>query len=156
TINWAQGTTGDAVASLYLAHSKNQLAESYRALKYKGIAEDEAGGPAGKVVASQWMRGRRRGLLSNIVVATGDQLRRLALVQRYSMLRHLALAGKVIIFDEVHSCGAYASDCLRPPLAGLAYYGASVIVMTATLPTRQREELAAAYSGEPLRVESSS
>ncbi|QQC42535.1 CRISPR-associated helicase Cas3' [Corynebacterium urealyticum] len=155
TINWAQGTTGDTVASLYLAHSKNQLAEPYRALKYKGIAEDEAGGAAGKVVASQWMSGRRRGLLSNIVVGTVDQVLMLALVQRYSMLRHLALAGKVIIFDEVHSYDAYTSDYLKTTLSWLAYYGASVIVMTATLPTRQREELAEAYSGEPLRVESS-
>ena len=156
TINWAGNTTDERVASLYLAHSKNQLAEPYQELRknYQHIAEDEAGGAAGRVVASHWMSGRRRGLLSNIVVGTVDQVLMLALMQRYSMLRHLALAGKVIIFDEVHSYDAYTSDYLKTTLEWLAYYGASVIVMTATLPSEQREELAEAYSGHSLSVNS--
>ena len=152
TIDWADRTTDESVASMYLAHSKNQLADPYQALRYRDIEEDDRGGTDGRVFASQWMSGRRRGLLSNIVVGTVDQVLMMALQQRYSMLRHLALAGKIIIFDEVHSYDAYTSDYLKTTLEWLAYYGATVIVMTATLPEKQRSELAEAYSGRPLEA----
>lgn len=142
---WAQSSTEeDKVTSMYLAHSKNQLAEPYRKLRYYGVGKDY--GDRGHVVASTWMSGRRRGLLSNVVVGTVDQVLMLALKQRYSMLRHVALAGKVVIFDEVHAFDTYTSDYLMRTIRWLAYYGASVIVMSATLPPGRRQELVAAYT----------
>ncbi|MGV0423792.1 CRISPR-associated helicase Cas3' [Corynebacterium sanguinis] len=142
---WTQRSTGDdAVTSMYLAHSKNQLSEPYRKLRYYGVGKDY--GDRGNVVASTWMSGRRRGLLSNVVVGTVDQVLMMALKQRYSMLRHVALAGKVVIFDEVHAFDTYTSDYLTRAIRWLAYYGASVIVMSATLPPGRRQELVAAYT----------
>ena len=148
-MNWARNTTETgAVSSLYLAHSKNQLSKPFRDLRFRDINED-ADDPStnGEVVASSWMSGRRRGLLSNIVVGTVDQVLMLALRQRYSMLRHAALAGKIIIFDEIHSYGAYTSDYLATTLEWLAHYGATVIMMSATLPSAEREKLIEAYTG---------
>ena len=151
TINWSQATATDgSVASLYLAHSKNQLSEPFQRLRIRGVAEDEAHGSHGEVVASSWMSGRRRGLLSNIAIGTIDQVLMLALEQRYSMLRHVALAGKVIIFDEVHAYDAYTSDYLETTLEWLAYYGATVILMSATLPPDRRRALIRAYSEQDL------
>ncbi|SQG63716.1 CRISPR-associated protein [Corynebacterium renale] len=150
TIEWAKNTGArETVASMYLAHSKNQLSTQFKKLKLQNIAEDvpEHGGA---VVASQWMNGKRRGLLSNIVVGTVDQVLMLALEQRYSMLRHAALAGKIIIFDEVHAYDAYTSDYLETTLEWLAYYGATVIMMSATLPANRRAALAQAYTGHRL------
>ena len=94
TMSWARNTTDTGtVSSLYLAHSKNQLSKPYRELRFRNVKEDVADPAAhGDVVASSWMSGRRRGLLSNIVVGTVDQVLMLALRQRYSMLRHAALA----------------------------------------------------------------
>lgn len=146
TIDWARNTSGvGAVTSLYLAHSKNQLSRAAMSLP-RGIAEDETSN-RGDVIASSWMRGRRRGLLSNIVVGTIDQVLMMSLMQRFSMLRHAALAGKVIIFDEVHAYDAYTSEYLETTLEWLAYYGASVIMMSATLPAQRRASLVEAYTG---------
>ena len=156
TISWSQATAADgSVASLYLAHSKNQLSEPFQRLKVRGVAEDDTHSGHGAVVASSWMSGRRRGLLSNIAIGTIDQVLMLALEQRYSMLRHVALAGKIIIFDEVHAYDAYTSDYLETTLEWLAYYGATVILMSATLPPDRRRTLIRAYSEQDLPETSS-
>ena len=148
-LKWADKVNGgDSVSSMYLAHSKNQLVESYRRLRYYGVGRDH--GERGNVVASSWMNGRHRGLLSNVVVGTIDQVLMMALKQRYSMLRHVALAGKVVIFDEVHAYDAYTSDYLNRTIRWLSYYGASVIVMTAILPPERRAALISAYTEAPI------
>lgn len=154
TLEWAKNTTDEgAVSSLYLAHSKNQLSQPFQQLRFKGIGEDYS--TADNVVASSWMSGRRRGLLSNVVVGTVDQVLMMALRQRYSMLRHVALAGKIIIFDEVHAYDTYTSDYLETTLEWLAHYGATVIIMSATLPPDRRNALVKAYSGRELTNPSS-
>lgn len=154
TITWTNNTTEtEAVSSLYLAHSKNQLSQPYQQLRFKGVGEDY---PAGdNVVASSWMSGRRRGLLSNVVVGTVDQVLMMALRQRYSMLRHVALAGKIVIFDEVHAYDTYTSDYLERTLEWLAHYGATVIMMSATLPPDRRNALVKAYTGHEIATPSS-
>lgn len=144
TIEWSRNITTDSVRSMYLAHSKNALAKPYTDLKFTGINRYEEKG--GNVVASQWMSGRRLGILSNFVVGTVDQVLMMALQQRFSMLRHVGLAGKVVIFDEVHSFDVYSSDYLRSAIEWLGFYGASVIVMSATLPADKRRALVSAYS----------
>lgn len=144
TIDWAANNSIDSVRSMYLAHSKNVLSEPYRELKFSQIGRDSEG--SGGVVASQWMSGRRLGLLSNFVVGTVDQVLMMALQQRFHMLRHVGLAGKVIIFDEVHAFDTYTSDYLRSTIEWLGYYGASVILMSATLPPDKRRTLVEAYS----------
>ncbi|MGV0393438.1 CRISPR-associated helicase Cas3' [Corynebacterium riegelii] len=149
TITWAKNVTdSESVSSLYLAHSKNQLSQPYQRLRFKGIGEDDSAGE--NVIASSWMSGRRRGLLSNVVVGTVDQVLMMALRQRYSMLRHVALAGKIIIFDEVHAYDAYTSDYLETALEWLARYGATVIMMSATLPPERRNALVKAFTGRDI------
>lgn len=147
TIEWASNQSVDSVRSMYLAHSKNDLSEPYRQLKFSQIGKDS--GEGGGVIASQWMSGRRLGLLSNFVVGTVDQVLMMALQQRFHMLRHVGLAGKVIIFDEVHSFDVYTSDYLQRTIEWLGYYGASVILMSATLPPDKRRSLVQAYSRAP-------
>lgn len=144
TIEWAGNVAGHSVRSMYLAHSKNALSKPFTELKFNGINDQEESG--GEVVASQWMSGRRLGILSNFVVGTVDQVLMMALQQRYSMLRHVGLAGKVVIFDEVHTFDTYSSDYLRSTIAWLGHYGVSVILMSATLPPHKRKELVEAYS----------
>lgn len=144
TIEWAGNVAGHSVRSMYLAHSKNALSKPFADLKFNGINDLEESG--GEVVASQWMSGRRLGILSNFVVGTVDQVLMMALQQRYSMLRHVGLAGKVVIFDEVHTFDTYSSDYLRSAIAWLGHYGVSVILMSATLPPHKRRELVEAYS----------
>ena len=111
TIEWAGNVAGNSVRSMYLAHSKNVLSKPFAELRFNGINDLEESG--GEVVASQWMSGRRLGILSNFVVGTVDQVLMMVLQQRYSMLRHVGLAGKVVIFDEIHSFDVYTLSLIH-------------------------------------------
>jgi CRISPR-associated endonuclease/helicase Cas3 len=156
-VDWAGNVTpGVDVTSMYLGHSKNSLSDRFqelksRGLEIRGVGEDldhDDVSCGGAVVARQWLSGRKQGLLSNFVVATVDQVLMMALQTRHSMLRHLGLAGKVVIIDEVHAYDAYMSSYLRKALQWLARYQVSVILMSATLPRAQKVELANAYGTE--------
>ena len=151
---WAKHSSCNGqVASMFLAHSKNQLFKPYKELPYSGIGidqpgEDDTARSEGTVVATQWLSGRKTGVLSDFVVGTVDQVLMMALQARYSMLRHVALAGKIVIIDEVHAYDAYMSQYLYRTLEWLARYGTSVILMSATLPPAQRIDLARAYNSQ--------
>ncbi len=152
TVDWTRySTVSNSVTSLYLAHSRNKLSSLYRSLRhgYTSIGIDEAEG--GSVIASQWMSGNKKGILSNIVVGTIDQVLALSLQMRHSMLRHIGLAGKIIIIDEVHSYDAYMSSYLATTVQWLARYGTSIIMMSATLPPEQKKALVEAYAEEGCR-----
>ena len=70
--------------------------------------------------ASQWLAGRKRGmLLTPAVVGTIDQLLAGGVASRHVALRFLGLTGKAVIIDEVHAYDAYMSVILAPG-AGLA------------------------------------
>lgn len=145
----ARSTEVGEVSSMYLAHSKNRLNKSFERLRrFHGIGFDERS-DHGDVLATAWLSGRKKGLLSNFTVATVDQVLLMALQGKHSMLRHLALAGKVVIIDEVHAYDTYMSRYLHRALRWLGHYGASVVLLSATLPRSQKEELIEAY--QPLR-----
>lgn len=147
---WAANSSEDgAVASLYLAHSKNRLLENFDRLRFRGIGSEHGGG---SVVASQWLSGRKKGVLANFVVGTVDQVLMMSLQMRHLMLRHVGLAGKVVIIDEAHAYDVYMSSYLQQTLRWLARYGVTVILMSATLPPAQRKALVEAYAGEVVEL----
>ncbi|AHU90144.1 CRISPR-associated protein [Trueperella pyogenes] len=159
-VDWARHSSrGGSVASMYLAHSKNRLSEQFQRLRFGARKEDatsltrgsDSEENMGGLVAHQWLSGSRKGLLSDFVVGTVDQVLMMALKVRFSMLRHVALAGKVILIDEVHAYDAYMSQYLYRVLQWCARYGMSVILMSATLPPAQRKKLAAAYGSALMR-----
>lgn len=131
--------------STFLAHGKAQLNEDFRGLhpgRLDGVGVDEPGQAA---LAHEWLSGRKKGVLSTFVVGTIDQVLVGALRTRYLALRHLSLASKVVVLDEVHAADEYMSTYLTGVLAWLGAYGVPTVLLSATLPPGRRTELVAAY-----------
>ncbi len=142
--DWAMRTTPESeVSTMFLGHSKSSLNRDFTKLRFGSIGDRHE---FGTVTATRWLAGRKRGILSNFVVCTVDQVLMLALQARHLMLRHLGFSGKVVIIDEAHSYDVYMNEYLAVAIQWLARYGCSVIIMSATLPTSQRQALASAYA----------
>lgn len=97
--------------------------------------------------AHQWLRGPKRALLAPVVLCGVDQVLFAGLKSKHLVLRHLALAGKVVVIDEVHIYDAQMNEYLHRVLEWLAAYGVPVIMLSTTLPPALRRSLAAAYAG---------
>lgn len=146
---WAEQSHNSPVVSMYLGHSKNQLNASYgeldRFARFNLADESNHNTNHAQVIAHQWFRGRKQGILSSLVVATVDQVLMMALQSKHLMLRHLGLAGKVVVIDEVHSYGAYMGHYMAAALTWLGSYGVPVVLLSATLPQSMKNDLALAY-----------
>ncbi|MGW3649734.1 CRISPR-associated helicase Cas3' [Streptomyces sp. NPDC000878] len=151
--------------SVHLAHSKAALNEDFAGLLASGgrVAAVDVDAPAAtmprrpgadvsfagaELVAHAWLRGRKKAMLASFVVGTVDQLLFAGLKSRHLALRHLAVAGKVVVIDEAHAYDTYMSVYLDRVLAWLGAYRVPVVVLSATLPAARRRQLVEAYSGK--------
>lgn len=126
-----------------LLHGKARLKKEFTELPTGGVADDGRD----SLTASSWMRGSKKALLNPFAVGTIDQLLFAGVATRYVQLRHLGLANKVVVIDEVHAYDTYMSKILHRVLYWLGLHGVPVILLSATLAPAQRQELLQAYSG---------
>ncbi|WP_433547322.1 CRISPR-associated helicase Cas3' [Streptomyces sp. CA-294286] len=149
--------------SVLLAHSKAALNEKFAGLVREGrqqvaAVEVDAEVPdepsavqrrmaPAELIAHAWLHGRKKAMLASFVAGTIDQLLFAGLKSRHLVLRHLAVAGKVVVVDEAHAYDTYMSVYLDRVLSWLGAYGVPVVVLSATLPASRRRELAEAYAG---------
>lgn len=103
--------------------------------------DDEANARTG-----EWFTRRKRGLLAPFGVGTVDQTLLAALQTKHVFVRLFGLAGKTVIFDEVHAYDAYMSRLFERVLEWLGALGSSVIVLSATLPDSRRRAMISAYA----------
>jgi CRISPR-associated endonuclease/helicase Cas3 len=152
---WLRGVpdkTGRARKSMELLHSKAALNGSFARMKDWGATSmGDDSSIREDVIAHEWFGGRKRGLLASFTVGTIDQGLMAALRQRHVQLRHLGLAGKVVVIDEVHAYDAYMNVYLDQLLSYLGAYRVPVILLSATLPPKRRQELVMAYQGRTAR-----
>lgn len=161
---WLDRLPGEGSRSVFLAHGKASLNDDYQGLIREGrvtaiAVDDETDAQPGRrteaagfapqlalaTVVHEWLQGRKKGVLASFVVGTVDQALFSALKSRHLMLRHLALASKVVVIDEVHAYDTYMSSYLDRALHWLGAYGVPVVLLSATLPARRREEMLTAY-----------
>ena len=142
--SWAASQSETAVHAIRLAHGMASLNEDYRAI-FRGTATGGEDAPECGLVAHGWFDGPKQALLANFVIGTIDQVLMAGLKQKHVMLRHLGLAGKIVIIDECHAYDAYMTQYLDIVLTWLGEYGVPVILLSATLPSGKRTELVEAY-----------
>lgn len=133
----------DIMPDLQLLHGANLLVDAYTDLKLKDIGEPDKEG--GEVYARAWFSHKKRALLSENGVGTVDQALLSVLNIRHHFVRMWGLGNRTVIFDEVHAYQLYTSTLITRLVRWLHALGSSVIIMSATLPRKQRLELLAAF-----------
>lgn len=107
-----------------------------------------------KLRVPRWFNPSKRGLLFPFAVGTIDQALLSVLNVKHSFVRSFALAGKVVVLDEVHSYDAYTGTLLDELVKRLRELGCTVIILSATLTAARRKALlggnAPDASGYPL------
>lgn len=158
-VRWldSMGAAEQQVAgAVTLSHGKARLNRTFQGLMRAGTVVDVGRDDVDDVsrhrhrlshavLAHSWLSGRKKSQLANFAVGTIDQLLFAGLKARHLMLRHLGLAGKVVILDEVHAYDTYMSSYLLRVLSWLGAYRVPVIALSATLPGDRRQALAEAY-----------
>jgi CRISPR-associated endonuclease/helicase Cas3 len=143
--NWLKRTDRYDTKSLRLIHSKSQFNEDFEKLQAASqIDIDDASGD-GTVAVNSWFVGAKLRILDDFIVATVDHFLMAALKQKHLALRHLGLSKKVIIIDEVHAYDAYMGQYLYRAVQWMGSYGVPVIILSATLPVKRREQLVESY-----------
>lgn len=105
--------------------------------------------------ALTWFEPKKKSLLAPFGVGTVDQAELAALNVKHNALRLIGLAGKVVILDEVHAYDTYMTTIIARMLEWLSALGTSVVLLSATLPTAKRQQLAEAYTGGSVTLEES-
>ncbi|MCP3671443.1 MAG: CRISPR-associated helicase Cas3', partial [Gammaproteobacteria bacterium] len=138
--------------SLVLAHSARNLSDKFRQSllpeSHRPESQhDNSDAPPASTHCSQWLAdNRKKALLAELGIGTIDQALLGILPSRHQSLRLLGLMHKVLLVDEVHACDAYMHPLLCNLLRAHATAGGSAILLSATLPQSQRQQLLDAFT----------
>lgn len=152
--------------SVALAHGGRRYNARYRTLlersrllqralvvsREHGSRDDEENAAPSEVIAPQWLQSSKRSLLSAVGVGTIDQAMLGAISVRHSFVRLYALAGKTVVFDEIHAYDDYMNVVILRLLGWLRALGTKVVLLSATLPRGLRTRFVEAY-GSTLAAE---
>lgn len=140
------------IPSLILAHGSRHLSKEFQSSILndwfeggkKNISPD-----AMEAQCTRWLSdSSKKAFLADVGVGSLDQVLLGSMPVRHQSLRWCGLARKVLIVDEIHAYDHYMLQILENALKGLAAAGASVVMLSATLPFTKRERLLKAfYSG---------
>jgi CRISPR-associated endonuclease/helicase Cas3 len=142
-------------ANLVLLHGNADLHPSRQSLDAPRLADmrdgdDERSEPQerAEVRTRRWFLPKRRGLLAPYGIGTVDQTFLGVLFSKHFFIRLTGLAGKTVIFDEVHAYDTYMSKLFVRLLRWLRTLGAHVVILSATLPAQTRRDLIAAWTDD--------
>ncbi|MFZ5907179.1 MAG: CRISPR-associated helicase Cas3' [Nitrospirota bacterium] len=93
------------------------------------------------VTGRDWFSSAKRSLLAPFGVGTVDQALLGVVAAKHFFVRHFALAGKVVILDEVHSYDLYTGTLIDRLIETLEGLGCTVIVLSATLSGKRRGQI---------------
>ncbi len=132
----------NARANLVLAHGDREMVGAFRSLltTYDPDRSDARG-----VRAEAWFLSKKRTLLAEHAVGTIDQALLGVMNTRHAFVRLYGLSGKTVVLDEVHAYDTFTGTLLERLVEWLAATGATVLLLSATLPSKKRQALAEAY-----------
>ncbi len=90
-----------------------------------------------------WFASARRALLTPFGVGTVDQALLGVVAAKHFFVRRFALAGKVVIIDEVHSYDVYTGTLVDMLIKTLEDLGCTIIILSATLTGKRRTQILA-------------
>ncbi len=138
----------DQPVNLHLVHGQAAWQDALKKqIELQTVGDDDR---AATVQAESWFTPRKRTLLAPFGVGTVDQTFLSILQTKHFFVRLFGLSHKVVIFDEVHAYDTFMSTLFERLLTWLNAIGASVIILSATLPAETRRKLVKAYSGQRL------
>ena len=88
-----------------------------------------------------WFASVKRALIAPFGVGTVDQALLSIVAARHFFVRRFALAGKVVVIDEVHSYDVYTGTLVRCLCEELLPLGCTIILLSATLTHERRNKL---------------
>ena len=91
--------------------------------------------------ARSWFASAKQALLAPYGVGTIDQALQAVVAVKHFFVRRFALAGKVVILDEIHSYDIYTGTLITALIRELVGLRCSVIILSATLTAERRREL---------------
>jgi CRISPR-associated endonuclease/helicase Cas3 len=134
------GKLFDESPNLLLAHGSARFNKDFAQLKYNGLAYTSE--PDGWVQCSSWLaESRKRIFFGQIGVCTIDQVLISVLPVKHRFVRGFGVGRSVLIVDEVHAYDAYMYGLLEEVLRQQCSTGASAILLSATLPATQKQQL---------------
>jgi CRISPR-associated endonuclease/helicase Cas3 len=147
------GQSFDGRQGLHLVHGGAGLSDRYEELKRRAFRPQSIGGAATSgddaPVADAWFTRSKRALLAPFGVGTVDQALLSVLRAKHHFLRLHGLAGKVFVVDEVHAYDTFTSEILARLCAWLRSLDATVVLLSATLSSPQRQRLLSVYDSAP-------
>lgn len=88
-----------------------------------------------------WFNSAKRALIAPFGVGTIDQALLGVVAAKHFFVRHFALAGKVVILDEIHSYDLYTGTLIDKLVTTLEGLGCTIIILSATLTGRRRAQI---------------
>lgn len=142
-----RNTLADA-APLRLAHGNAWLEDDFDLRlqpAFTKVNRDKEDDPRDSTrEARSWFSSAKQALLATYGVGTIDQALQGVVAVKHFFVRRFALAGKVVILDEVHSYDIYTGTLITALIRELVNLRCSVIILSATLTAARRKELLAA------------
>jgi len=132
-------------ANVVLAHGKSKLKDALEKIldtnKQTVQGQEEA-----TQQAVRWLTAsKKRAFLGQIGVCTIDQVLLSVLPVKHKFVRSFGIQKSVLIIDEVHAYDSYMYGLLEEVLKQQYQAGGSVLLLSATLPQQQREDLARSW-----------
>ena len=132
-------------ATLRLAHGNAWLEDDFDLLltpSFLSWKQGDGEKPEENVrEARTWFASGKQALLAPYGVGTIDQALQAIVAVKHFFVRRFALAGKVVILDEVHSYDIYTGSLIAALVRELISLRSTVIILSATLTAERRREL---------------